>query len=315
MKNRAAAPKNQTIVPDPRRAALMAGAASIAVACVLIAAKSAAAWYSGSASVAASLADSVADALMSVTNFMAIRYALKPADHEHRFGHGKIEGLAALLQAALIAGAGILLLRESAHRFLDPHPVENLALAAGVMVFSIVLSAALVAVQSASLKKAPSLAVESDRAHYATDIAINGGVLAVMGILYAGGPAWADPAFAATVAVYLAFTAYGIARQGLDMLLDRELPAHERQAITARVESDPDVIGIHDLRTYRSGMRTFISFDVELDPDLTLREAHDIVRKVENTLLADFPHAEIMIHADPRGDTDDSRHHVEGVHR
>lgn len=314
MKNRAATPDSPA-ARDPRRAALAAGAASIAVVAVLIAAKSAAAWHSGSASVAASLADSVADALMSVTNFMAIRYALKPADHEHRFGHGKIEGLAALLQAALIAGAGVLLLRESAHRLSDPHPVENLALAAGVMAFSIVLSAALVAVQSASLRKAPSLAVESDRAHYATDIAINAGVLAVMGVLYAGGPAWADPAFAAAVAAYLAFTAYGIAQQGLDMLLDHELPARERQAIAARVESDPDVAGLHDLRTYRSGMRTFISFDVELDPELTLREAHGIVRRVENALLADFPHAEIMIHADPRGDTGDSRHHVEGVHR
>src|SRR5690606_22397371 len=111
--------------------------------------------------------------------------------------HGKIEGLMALLQAALIAFAGVLLLWESTHRFFDPRPIADHGLAVAVMAFSILLSVALVAVQSAALKKAPSLAIESDRAHYVTDVAVNGGVIVVMGVLYAGGPVWVDPLFAA----------------------------------------------------------------------------------------------------------------------
>ena len=145
--------------------ALVAGVASIVTVAVLIAIKGIAWYFSGSVSVLASLIDSLMDAVVSFMNFMAIRYSLKPADHEHRYGHGKIEGIAALFQAAFIAGAGIFLVLEAGRRFLEPGEAAEGMLAVGIMAVSIVLSLALVFVQKVSLRYAPSLAVEAEQAH------------------------------------------------------------------------------------------------------------------------------------------------------
>ncbi len=123
-----------------------------------------------------------------------------------------------------------------------------------------------------------------------------------------------DPAFAVLVAFYLALTVRRIAGKAVDMLLDRELSGDARERITKKVLSHKYVMGMHDLRTSKSGMKIFISFDIELDPSLLLYNAHEIVREVEFELLIDFPNAEILIHADPHGDTYDTRHSGEVHH-
>ncbi len=290
--------------------ALVAGMASIATVTLLIMMKTAMYALSDSASVLASLVDSLGDASVSLMTYFAIRFSLKPADANHRSGHGKIEGLAALFQASLIMLAGLALLWESVRRLMDPQPVEYHELAIAVMLVSIVLSVVLVRIQARVLKEAPSLAVEADQAHYATDIIVNAGVILVLLALMAGAPLWIDALFAVLVVGYLGWAARGIAMMGLDMLLDRELPDDVRQAITARVTAHPGVKGLHDLRTSKSGMRVFISFDIEVDGGLTLTAAHEISRDLEHRLLRDFPYAEIMIHIDPYGDPDDTRHNV-----
>lgn len=290
--------------------ALVAGKASIVVVMILIALKTVMYILSDSASVLASLMDSMADATVSVMTFFAIRFSLKPADDNHRSGHGKIEGLAALFQASLIMLAGLGLLWEALRRFTHPHPVEYHEAAIAVMLISIVLSVILVRIQSRVLREAPSLAVEADQAHYATDIIVNAGVIVVLLALMAGAPLWIDTLFAILVVGYLGWAARGIAVMGMDMLLDRELPEQVRQAIIGKVRAHAHVKDIHDLRTSKSGMRVFISFDIEVDGNMKLTDAHNIARNVEYDLLRDFPQAEIMIHVDPYGDTDDTRHKI-----
>jgi len=294
--------------------ALFAGMASLGMTASLIVLKLFAYGQSGSVSILASLVDSLMDALIALMSFMAIRYSLKPADSEHRYGHGKIEGLMALFQAALIAGAGAFLVFETLRHLLRPSMVDHSALAIAIMIVSVIFPAVLVAFQKHSLKHAPSLAVEADKANYTGDIAVNGGVVLVLIAMKLGAPHWIDPVFALGVVCYLGYNAYTIAAKGVDMLLDRELPETERKIIAERVLSHEGVMGMHDLRTYKSGMTVFISFDIELEPDLTLRDAHDLVREVELRLLREFPNAEILIHPDPAGDTHDTRHQVSGVH-
>jgi ferrous-iron efflux pump FieF len=292
------------------RMALIAGTASIVTVAFLITLKLFAVIQTGSASVLASLIDSIVDASVSIMTLFAIRISLMPADDDHRHGHGKVEGLAALFQAAFIAGAGFFLLLESAGRVTGQFAPESSQTAIIVMVISIILSAVLVMVQNYSLRFAPSLAVEADRAHYSSDIVVNLGVIAVLVALGYGAPAWIDPVFAVVVALYLGWTAYKIAGQGIDMLLDRELSGDARDIITKRVLAHEGVMGMHDLRTSKSGMKVFISFDVELDPSLLLYNAHEILREIEFEVLMDFPNAEILIHADPHGDTYDTRHNA-----
>lgn len=292
------------------RMALIAGTASIVTVTFLILIKLYAVLQTGSVSVMASLVDSVLDASISIVTLLAIRISLKPADDDHRHGHGKVEGLAALFQAAFIMGGGFFLLLESAGRFQNASLSENAPVAIIIMIISIILSAILVAIQNYSLRYAPSLAVEADRAHYSSDIVINLGVIGVLAALQYGAPVWIDPLFAMAVALYLGFTVYKIARQGIDMLLDRELSGDARETITRRVLAHEGVKGMHDLRTSKSGMKVFISFDVELDPGLYLYDAHEILREIEFEVLMDFPNAEILIHADPHGDTYDTRHNA-----
>jgi ferrous-iron efflux pump FieF len=294
--------------------ALIAGAASIVTVIVLIAIKLYAVYETGSAAVLASLIDSVVDASVSVMTFFAIHLSLKPADEDHRHGHGKVEGLAALFQAAFIAGSGFFLLLESAGRLGNHTMPHEGQFAVMIMVVSIILSMLLVMIQNYALRHAPSLAVEADKAHYSSDILINIGVIGVLIGLGHGAPAWVDPVFAIIVVVYLGFLVRHIAGKGIDMLLDRELPGDAREKITKKVLSHKYVMGMHDLRTSKSGMKVFISFDIELDPSLLLYNAHEIVREVEYELLIEFPNAEILIHADPHGDTYDTRHNVHGVH-
>lgn len=305
--------------PEPRiiirpRMALLAGSASLVAVTILIAIKYFAYAQTGAVSVLATLIDSGVDASVSLMTFLAIRLSLKPADTEHRFGHGKVEGLAALLQAMLITGAGFFLLFEALDRFTSGYEIANELTAIAVMGVSIFISAVLVAIQKYTLRLAPSLAVEADKTHYAMDIVVNVMVIAVMLVVYFGGPAWPDPFLALLVTIYLAITAKDIAGRGLDMIFDREIPGDAREVITKKVLSHSRVLGMHDLRTRQSGMQAFISFDIEVDADLSLRDAHEIAREVEHSLLADFPQADIIIHVDPSGDVEDSRHQVAGVH-
>lgn len=288
--------------------ALVAAGASMATVAILIVIKLYAAIETSSASVLASLIDSVVDATVSLMTFLAIRISLKPADDDHRHGHGKVEGLAALFQAAFIAGSGFFLLLESIRRFSEGNLTENNDVAIAIMAISTILSVVLVLIQNYSLKFAPSLAVESDRAHYSSDILVSIGVIGILMALQSGAPRWIDPAYAVIVTLYLAWLARNIAGKGIDMLLDKELPGAAREIITKKVLSHKYVMGMHDLRTSKSGMKVFISFDIELDPSLLLYNAHEIVREVEYELLVEFPNAEILIHADPHGDTYDTRH-------
>lgn len=299
----------ETNASDHRpRYALYAGGAAIATVSILIIAKVAAWFMTGSAAILASLTDSMMDAWVSGINLLAIRYSLKPADSEHRYGHGKVEGIAALFQAALIASAAVFLALESVSRLVEVREIQSLNVALGVMAFSMAMSILLVTIQKYSLKFAPSLAVEADQAHYSTDILMNGGTILALGFIAMGGPHWVDSAFALVVVGYLAKTAWHIGFKGADMLMDRELPDSVRREILEIVVASPGISGIHDLRTRAIGMRTHISFDVEIDPDISLRDAHEATRGVERALLAKFPNAEIMIHMDPLGDPADSRH-------
>lgn len=294
--------------------ALLAGFASVATVSLLIVIKFAAYWMSGSTAVLASLIDSAMDASVSVMMLMAIHWSLKPADKDHRHGHGKIEGLAALGQAVFIGIAGVYLVIEALQRFAGGTVIQHHMVVIIVMAISAALSFALVAIQRRALRFAPSLAVEADKAHFSMDIYINLGVILVIAAIYLGAPVWIDPAFAILMAFYLGYTMKDVGRKGLDMLLDKELGGEAREAITRIALSHPEVKGMHDLRTHKSGMKKFISFDVEMAPDLLLCQAHGVAREIEQEILRKYPNAEILIHIDPLDDTEDSRHAVEGVH-
>ena len=274
---------------------------SVGVAVALIALKAFALGASGSVSILASLADSALDLAASLTAFFAVRWAAAPPDEDHRYGHGKGEALAALVQAGLVFASAVFIGWEGMQRIFDPRPVTAGVWATGVVVAAIAITGWLVWMQTRALKKTGSLAVAGDRAHYAADLAAN--VVVLIGVAsgaFLGAPGL-DAAAGVVVAVWLFWGATGMLKAAADHLLDRAAPEADRAAVAQAVLADPRVSGVHQLRTRMVGPVMMVQMHVDLDGALTLDAAHAIVVEAERRVLARFPGADILIHADPRG--------------
>lgn len=274
---------------------------STATAAVLIGVKLAAWLMSGSVALLASLADSGLDLLASLVTVYAVRYAASPPDAGHRFGHGKAEAFASLLQGGLVFSSAALIGREAIDHILDPHPVKAEGWAMAAMAVSIVLTFLLIAAQARVLKATRSVAVSGDRAHYAADLASNVMALAGIGLAALLRQPLADAVAGLLVALWLVWGAVGVFRQASDQLMDRELPEEARAHIVALATADPRLTDIHQLRTRASGPYIHMQMHADLDPDLTLEQAHAVVVEAEKRILTAFPAADIIIHLDPRG--------------
>ena len=274
---------------------------SIVTAAVLVAIKFAAWRASGSMALMASMADSGLDLIASLVTAYAVRYAAVPPDAEHRFGHGKAEAFASLMQAGLVFASAALIVREAAAAFLDPRPPAGSGWAIGVMVVSTVLTVGLIAAQTAVLRRTASVAVSGDRAHYASDLASN--LIALAGIAAAAwlGVSHFDAAAAIVVAALLLWSAVEVFREAANQLMDRELPEDARAEIVRLATADGRLANVHQLRTRASGPYVHMQMHVDLDPDVTLERAHEAIVAAENRILEAFPAADILIHADPRG--------------
>lgn len=276
----------------------LASTASVSVAVILIGLKVFALAMTDSVAMLSSLIDSSLDALASFLNYWAVRQSLEPADKVHRFGHGKVEPLASLVQAAFIVGSAVLLLFQAINYVLHPRVVENIDIGVGVMGISIVLTLALVTFQRYVMRKTNSVAISADYAHYAGDVMMNLSVIASLFITAYFKFEYADPIFALLIAVYLIFSAWNIFKMALVQLIDAELPKEEKRKIADVVLNCPEVSGFHDLRTRAAGTQWFIQLHLELNPSFTLEKAHGITKEVEKRLQAAFPNAEVIIHQD-----------------
>jgi ferrous-iron efflux pump FieF len=186
-------------------------------------------------------------------------------------------------------------------RILEPEPIDHSIVALVVMCVSIFTAICLIVYEKQVVAKTGSLAVGADQTHYLGDLVTNVGV--VLAIVLSTWLHWplADPIIAMLVAGVMVYTALGVGRQSLDQLMDRELPDADRARIAAIVRGHPAVRSLHDLRTRAAGLSTFIQVHVEMDPAMSLAEAHAVSDAVERELLGAFPNAEVIIHQDPEG--------------
>jgi len=251
-----------------------------------------------SVSLLASLIDSTMDSAASLINFFAIRYAMAPADKEHRFGHGKAEALAGLAQALLILVSIGLLLTQTLGRLWHPLVVENTPMGISIMLVSMALTGALVVFQWYVVKRTQSNAIKADSLHYTSDFLMNFGVIIAL-LLASIGYHGADPYFALSIGAFVVYSAWGIAQSAFHLLLDHELSDEQRHLITQLALTQPQVIGMHDLRSRQSGHMQFIQLHLELQENMLLLEAHDVAEALEHRIMAVFPYADVIIHLDP----------------
>ena len=283
--------KRETLLP-------LATYASVATAILLVGLKTWAWLASGSVSLLASLVDSLTDSLASIVNLFAVRLALRPADDNHPFGHGKAESLSALAQSAFIGGSAVFLLLNAVERLLHPQPLQQTTLGIAVMLVSLLLTLALVLFQRWVLRRAQSQAVSADSLHYVTDFASNIVVLVAL-VLAAWGWQRADAVLALLLGGWIFWSAAIIAIEAVNTLMDKALPPADVARIEAAALAVPGVLGIHDLRTRLSGARHFVQMHIDLDARLNIVEAHDIAVAVAAQIRALFEEAEVIVHQDP----------------
>jgi len=293
---------HEEIIADPARygrLTKMASTLSMVAALILIMMKTVAWSYTDSMSMMSSLLDSLLDALASAVNFMAVRYALQPADKEHRFGHGKAEEIAGLAQATFVAGSGLFLCIESIKRLVEPEPVSHGTIGIAVMVISMLVTLVLVLFQRYVVAQTKSSAISADALHYVTDFLSNFAVIVALVLATQFGWAHADPLIALAVSGYILYGAWQIGMASFQNLMDREFTDEERTRIKTLTLNQPGVLGLHDLRTRKAGMHSFIQMHLDLDGTKTLNEAHAISDRVEEVLKQAFPHTSVIIHEDP----------------
>ena len=263
-----------------------------------IAAKAVAWWLSGSVSLLAGLTDSVMDAAASFINLLAVHYALKPADEDHRYGHGKAEALAGLAQALFISISSILIGVHAVERLNNPQPLAAEALGISVIVLSLVLTMALLLLQRHVVKETGSTAVHADSLHYTSDLLLNGSILLAL-VLAGMGWSHVDALFGLGIAVYILWSAIGIARQSIAVLMDTELPVEVTERMQVLVCAVPGVLGVHDMRSRVSGIHWHVQLHLELPADMPLIQAHALCDAAEAAIHSEFQRTEVLVHPDP----------------
>lgn len=255
-------------------------------------------WLTNSMTILASLFDSSIDLLASGANLIILRYALQPADRGHTFGHGKAEPLAALAQSAFIAGSAVFLLLNSVKSFISPEPLHFPIAGISISIVSIVFTLALNSYQQYVIRHTGSQAIQADMLHYKSDLLMNIAVLIAL-LLSWNGLIYADGIFAFLISLYILYSAFQIAYNAIQSLLDKALPDEEIKQIHDIVCQSPHVHGVHGIRTRQSGKTKFIQLHLELPDNLPLIDAHSIADQVEATLAQAFPNSDIIIHQDP----------------
>ncbi|MBA6301949.1 cation diffusion facilitator family transporter [Colwellia sp. MB02u-14] len=276
----------------------IAAFAATATALLLVVLKLYAWLATDASSMLASATDSMLDLFASLMNVVIIHYALAPADEKHKFGHGKAESLAGLVQAAFVTGSALLLVFHGFDRIINPKLVVKTEIGIIVTIIAIVMTLLLVLLQRFVIKKTRSVAISADALHYQSDLLLNLGVLAAL-ILSSGYSQYADGAFTCAVGLLLLSGALKIIYLSVHNLMDHELSEDELTQITAIVLSHDSTLGVHDLRTRQSGPHRFIQFHLELDDRLSLLVAHSIGEAIEKEIEAKFSPCEVFIHHDP----------------
>jgi ferrous-iron efflux pump FieF len=284
---------------------LSAGIASVTVALILVGLKLWALGATQALSVAASLADSALDLMMSLGGLMAIIYAARPADEDHAFGHTSVEDLAALAQSVFILISGGVIGWAALRRLLSDQasPIASEGPGMMVMAVSIGLTVGLVVWQRRVARRTGSRVVAADSLHYMTDLIPNLGAIAALWMSHTFGFGQVDSVVALGAAVMLVFGSLRIGKSAWDALMDRRADPAVIEGITAIARNWPGLRGFHDLKTRMAGSRVFVNIHIELDGDQTLRDAHAIGAGLRRRIIETYPQCDVIIHKDVANET------------
>jgi len=263
----------------------------------------------GSLGILAEAAHSALDLVAAVITFLAVHFSDKPADHEHPYGHGKIENFSALVETVLLFITCAWIIYEAVHRLLVPTREVDVGLWAFlVMAVSIAVDISRSRMLYRAARKYNSQALEADALHFHTDIWSSSVVIGGLALVWLGQNVFpeaakvlarADAAAALGVAVIIFFISYKLGKRTIDVLLD-SAPDGVTKEIAGVAGEVEGVMRVGQVRVRRSGPRVFVDLAVEVDRNLSFERTHAISNAVEARIRAISPGADVVIHTDPR---------------
>lgn len=281
---------------DPSRTPLVA----VAAAAFLVALKAAGAWLTGSLALVSAALDSAIDLFVSGANFLVLRRSARPPDEDHAYGHGKFENLAALGQGIFLVGAAASLVVSGVRRLIEGGEPRETGWGLAVLAISMVVSVGVARLLAWAAERSGSPALKADSLHYATDLWVNGAALAALLVVRFTGWSQADPVVALAVAAYVFYTGASLALEAMGDLSDRGLPAEDLARIRETVAAfAPEVLGLHDLKTRRSGGQRFVELHLEISRATSFEEAHALTVRVLRAIERELPRSKVFVHSDP----------------
>ncbi len=259
---------------------------SSSVAIILVIVKLVVGIASGSVAVLASAIDSLLDSVISIFNFFAIKKSEENATNQFQYGKGKIQAIAAVIEGTVITLSGLFIMYKAVEKGLDGSTTKLLLPSVYAMVFSIIVTYALVKYLMRIAEETDNIVIKSDALHYKTDLWSNGVILISLGLVYFTGLDIIDVIFGFAIGIYIIYSAYEIIEDGVKILLDHALESEQVAKIGEIISGHKEVTSYHWLKTRTDGTTNFIEFHMVLRPNMLLLEAHRIADEVEDKIMA-----------------------------
>ena len=254
----------------------------------------------GSISVISEAAHSGIDLIASIVAFFSIKKAVEPADREHPYGHGKYENISGFFEAMIIFFAAAMIIYEAVKKLFHPIEMVKLDWGIGVMLISVIVNIIISRLLFKTSKKTGSIALEADAMHLNIDVLTSLSVMTGLAIIKFTHWIILDPIIAIAVALMICKASVDLTKRSVKDLLDERLPDDEEKTIQRLLDSYPDVIGYHKLRTRRSGNQREIDIHITMEKDSSLEKVHDLCNTIEHEIKRALPGTTITIHAEPQ---------------
>jgi cation diffusion facilitator family transporter len=273
---------------------------SIAAALATLALKSAAWYLTGSIGLASDALESLVNLVAAIVAYVSLRYAARPADPTHTYGHEKIEFMSAGLEGALIAIAAVGILRVSVLRLFEPVQLESLGIGAAISAVAAVINLVVARILLRVGRRHGSIVLEADGQHLMTDVMTSAAVVVGLVLVALTHLAWLDPTCAILMGLNILRTAFGLVKRSFDGLMDRALTDDEQNQLRTTISGvlEPGT-NFHALRTRRAGVRRFADCHLLVPGAWTVARAHELAERVEHAVAAAMPGLELTLHIEP----------------
>jgi cation diffusion facilitator family transporter len=273
---------------------------SIGLGCVVLGLKSLAWWLTGSAALYSDALESIVNVAASAVALAALRFAARPADANHPYGHDKAEFFSAVIEGVMIVIAALSIFDEAWNAWRTPRTFSLAGEGIALSVVATLLNGVWAWVLIRAGKRLRSATLDADGRHLVSDVVTSCGVVVGFALTILAGRQELDPLVAAATGVYVLWSGASLIRGSVGGLMDMAPDAAELGRINELIaEHRTGSIEVHDLRARHAGRLTFLDFHLVVPGSMSVRESHDICDRIENALRTQMEHLAITIHVEP----------------